>query len=906
MDYYAKSIAEVMKKTGTPEKGLPKAEATKRLNIAGLNIITKEKKDSILLKFFREFTDFLIIVLIVAAIVSFAIGELIDALVILIIVVLNAILGFVQEYKAEKSLEALRKMAAPYALVVRDGRQIRVPAEEIVVGDLLILEEGDKIAADARVIKSIDLNVDEATLTGESHAILKIIEKLKSPLNIGDRKNMVYSGTIVTHGRGQAIVVATGMNTELGRIAGLVQETKSDETPLQKKLGSFGKKLGVAILVLCLIIFAMGLLRWGISTDNILFMFLATVSLAVAAIPEGLPAVVTMALAIGTQRMAKKNAIIRKLPAVETLGNCDIICTDKTGTLTKNEMTVKRLYVDGSEVAVTGTGYHTEGSFVLKGNIESRTHMEDLVRAGVLCNNSTFDKGNVTGDPTEIALLVLGAKLGLIRPELESKFERIYEIPFDSGRKMMSVVNRSGRDRTMYSKGAVENILQECTHILKEGGVKKLTAAERKNLLKENDSMAGKALRVLGFAYRKLPANRKLDNKLEEKLVFIGMLGMIDPPREECFESIKVAREAGIDVKMITGDHAITATAIAEELGIYREGDEVVTGLELAKMDEKELLKRVEGISVFARVDPEHKLMIVEALKKNGHVVAMTGDGVNDAPALKKAEIGVSMGITGTEVSKETSSMILTDDNFSTIVNAIEQGRIIYENIRKFILFLISSNAGEVLTMFLAILIGWPLPLIAVQILWVNLVTDGMPAIALGMDPPEDGLMKRKPRPVKEGIFTPFMLKTIILVGIIISVGTLWIYNSELGLGEEKARTMAFTALMMFQMVNVFNCRSVRQSIFKVGFLKNRKLLLAVAASLILQLLVIYLPILNDAFETVPLGAMDWAKIIVVSLSVLVAVELWKFFGRMGAKEIKKSERKIIDELTPHEQSLSA
>jgi len=885
MEYYSLTKKEALEEAGSSEAGLDMKEAAKRLRSHGPNELKKVKKRSALLKFLDQFKNFLIIILIAATIVSLAIGEVIDAIVIIVIVLLNALLGFIQEYRAEKSLEALKRMVSPHAVVIRGGKQMRIPASEVVPGDILILEAGDKVPADARIIESLNLKIDEAALTGESVAVDKTVECIKKSVPLADCNNMAFAGTVVVFGRGRALVTATGMKTELGKIAELVQETETESTPLQRRLEHFGKQLGIGIMVLCTVIFLMGIIR-NPSPDNMSFMFLAAVSLAVAAIPEGLPAVVTMALAIGTQRMAGRNAIIRKLPAVETLGSCDVICSDKTGTLTKNEMTVKRIYVDGVDIEVSGSGYESEGDFIATGNSQvPKDGLEMILKNGVLCNNASIDGGQV-GDPTELALLVAGQKRGLNKGTLETKSMRLYEIPFDSERKRMSTINRGDGKTVLHTKGGVEIVLGLCDRYYKDGKTSRLDKAERMRILKKNEELAKSGLRVLGFAYRKISGAEKFDDA-EKDLVFIGLMGMIDPPREESLEAIRVSEEAGISVKMITGDHKLTAEAIAVELGIMRAGQHAMTGEELNKLSDSELTKIVEDISVFARVNPEHKLRIVDALKRNGHTVAMTGDGVNDAPALKKADIGVAMGITGTEVTKEAGAMILTDDNFATIVNAIEEGRVIYENIRKFVLFLISSNAGEVLTMFIGIMIGWPLPLIAVQILWVNLVTDGLPALALGVDPPEKALMKRGPRSPKEGIFSKLMMRNVILVGAIIALGTLWVFADEMNgdltdgaPGIERARTMAFTTLMMFQMVNVLNCRSIKESLFRAGFFKNRKLWLAIGISVALQATVLYVPFLSDAFGTVALGAMDWAKVILVSLSVFVVVEVWKFIER--------------------------
>jgi Ca2+-transporting ATPase len=881
MEFYNLGAKESLKKLKTSEEGLPKKEAAARLGKYGPNELKKEKGDSALVIFLRQFKNFLILILLIATVIAYMVGEVIDAIVIAVIVVLNAIMGLVQEYKAEKSLEALKKLTSPYAVVIRGGKQTKIPAGELVPGDIMVIEMGDKIPADARIIESLNLKADESALTGESIPVSKEPGKLSGKMPLGDQRNMLYSGTIITYGKGRAVVTATGMDTELGRIAGMVQETEREETPLQKRLAVLGKQLGLLVIAISAIVFIVGIMKMGWTPQNVTVMFLAAVALAVAAIPEGLPAVVTMALALGTQRMAKKNAIIRKLPAVETLGSCDVICSDKTGTLTKNEMTVRWMYADGRGIEVTGSGYEKKGEFLSKGGRVKPGDdkaLDMLLRAGVLCNNASIDEETV-GDPTEISLLVAGAKAGMDKEGLEDACSRLHELQFDSQRKRMSTVNKNGGKRVMYTKGAVEIVLDLCDRIYKGGKIEKLTGPEKKAILTKNEEMAGNALRLLGFAYKELGEDEKYGDA-EQGLVFLGMAGMIDPPREEVIESIRICKKAGIDVKMITGDHALTAKAIAKELDMLR--GEVVTGLDLDKMSDDELVKRVESISVFARVNPEHKLRIVEALQKNGHIVAMTGDGVNDAPALKKSDIGVAMGITGTEVTKEASSMVLTDDNFATIVSAIEEGRVIYDNIKKFIRFLLSSNLGEVLTLFFAILI-FPreaLILVPVQILWVNLVTDGAPALALGLEPGERGIMGRPPRPAKDRIFSGVMLKTILIVGFTIAIGTIWVFNYYLSMGEMGARTMAFTTLVMFQLVNVFNCKSEKESLFKVGIFNNKYLILAVIASVALQFLVIYAPFLSVAFETVQIGFIQWAVIIEIAFSAFLVVELYKIIER--------------------------
>jgi len=883
-EFHALDAKEVLSELKSGYYGLSDEEAERRLIDGGPNELKKEKKESLLGQFINQFKDFLIIILLIAAVVSVAVGEIMDAVVILAIVVINAIIGLVQNYRAEKSLDALKKMISPTARVVRQSKEIKMPTSEIVPGDIILLEAGDKVPADARLLEVLELRADEAALTGESVPVEKNIKKVEKGMDVADRTDMVYSGTVIVYGKARAVVTTTGMDTELGKIASMVQETEKEETPLQKRLEIVGKQLGIMVLGICALVFIIGIIRVGSTPEHVTFMFLAAVSLAVAAIPEGLPAVVTMALALGMQRMAKRHAIVRKLPAVETLGSCDVICSDKTGTFTKNEMTVKSLYIDGRELSVSGSGYETEGR-ISNGKKEVKLNeiggLEILLKAGVLCNNASLESGGM-GDPTEIALLVLGAKADLYKDGLEAENQRIEEVQFDSERKRMSTVNKEGTKRVVYMKGAAEVVLALCSSILKDGKVVKLTDADKRAISNETCTMAENALRVLGIAYKELTESEDV----EKDLVFVGLIGMIDPPREEVREAIKVCKVAGIDIKMVTGDHAITARAIAKDIGLPS-GD-IVTGEELERMSDEDLRKRVEGITIFARVNPEHKLRIVDALKSNGHIVAMTGDGVNDAPALKKADIGIAMGITGTEVTKEASSMVLTDDNFATIVSAVEEGRGIYDNIKKFIMFLLSCNIGEVLAIFLGILI-FPIKetiLIPVQILWMNLVTDGAPALALGVDPMSGDVMKRLPRPANDRIFSGLILRNLLLVGFVIAIGTLgvyYMYNPGFEGGTEtalKAGTMAFTTMVMFEFVNAFNCRSETESLFKVGFLKNRWLLIAIAASMVMQMTVIYVQPLAKAFGTVPLNLEDWAVVVLVSLSVFVAVELFKLFER--------------------------
>jgi len=756
----------------------------------------------------------------------------------------------------------LKKLASLKATVLRSGQKTEIGAKELVPGDIILIETGDKAPADARLIEVLNLQTLESALTGESRPVSKSTRELPEKTPIADMKDMVFSGTIIVSGRAKAVVIATGMQTEIGKIATLIQEVKTEETPLQKKLNQFGKWLSMITIVIAIIVFLTGIL---LHEASLLDMFVFAVALAVAAIPEGLPAVVTISLALGTQRMLKRNALIRRLPSVETLGSTTVICTDKTGTLTVNEMTVKKIFANGKIIDVTGEGYSTKGQFLYKNRPVSTDEMELLLRIGALNNNAEL-KESLIGDPTEGCLIVSAAKAGLAKEELEIEYPRIDEIEFTSERKMMTTVHKNHGEKIAYVKGAPEVVLKLCNYISTNGNVKKLTEQEKNEILEINREFADDALRVLGFAYKTLT-----DSNSEKNLIFVGLQGMIDPPRKEVKDAIAKCQKAGIRVIMITGDHEITAKAVGKEIGLT---GKIVTGTQLDEI--KNLEDWVEDISIFARVNPEHKLKIIDALKKKGHIVAMTGDGVNDAPALKKADIGIAMGITGTDVSKEASAMILTDDNFASIVNAVEEGRGIYDNIKKYVEYLLSSNLGEILTIFIAGIMGMGLPVVTIQILWINLVTDGLPALALSADPSEANIMERMPRKPKEGIITRFMGIKMAITSFVMMLSTLIVfkfYHPESNL--VYAQTMAFTVLVMLQMYNVFNTRSEKESAFK-GIFSNRYLWLAVVSSIVLQVLVVYPP-LNTFFKTAPLSIFDWVIAIVVSSSVLIIGEIVKY-----------------------------
>ncbi len=865
-NWFALEASEVVKTfSSQSERGLTAGEGRQRLSKYGFNQLHAGKRISQWRILGEQFTDFMVLVLIGAAAVSFLLGEKADAVTIVSIIILNAVLGFIQEYRAEKSLAALKELTAPMAHVCRDGKIQQLPAAEVVPGDILILESGDRIAADARIIEAFDLEVNEATLTGESLAVSKdkpVIPDNHPPL--GDQRNMVFAGTVVTSGRGRAVVVATGMKTEIGKIADLIDKAPDEATPLQKRLEQLGRYLILICLAICAAVGTLGFLRGEEPRQ----MFLAAVSLAVAAIPEGLPAIVTIALAIGVQKMIQRRAIIRKLPAVETLGCATIICSDKTGTLTQNKLAVTRLWAPEQEFPVPSV---QNSKTFLPGN----NQLQKLLETGALCNNAQLetDHQTITGDPTEGALLIAAHQFGIHLKQLKGGNYRLGEIPFSSERKRMGVWvrNLSGSgDQTMVSllvKGASDVIMGRCDRILTAAGVIQMNQHWHAIIQGKVEQWGADALRVLAFAYRDgkmSEINLKNQTDPETGLIFVGLVGMIDPPRPESRVAIEKSRRAGIHTKMITGDYPRTAAAVAKQIGLLRPNGKIITGQEMDALTDEKLAVVINEIDVFARVSPHHKLRVVRALKKNGAIVAMTGDGVNDAPAVKEADIGVAMGISGTDVTKEASAMVIADDNYATIVAAVEEGRTIYENIRKFIRYLLSCNIGEILTIFGGILIGLPFPLLPIQILWVNLVTDGLPAIALGMEPAEPGIMIRPPRPPREGIFSRGLGLKIIFQGLIIGGTTLLIYIYQLksGAGMEQARTAAFATLVFAQLFFVFQCRAEQRVIFQIDLLGNKYLLGAVLISAVMQILVMTVPWLQSIFYTTALREQDWLIII--------------------------------------------
>ena len=906
---YQQDVDQVLTTLGTDaHNGLTEKEARARLGRYGKNELTAEKPVPWWKKFLSQFKDVLVILLLIATAISAALWLFendsklpYEAIAIFAVVLLNAILGYVQESRAESAIAALRQISAAHANVIRDATRQSIPAIHVVPGDIILIEEGDTTPADARVIQSTALQTAEASLTGESLPVSKDTAAINEDVGIGDRGNMIFSGTAVTYGRGKAVVTATGMHTQMGLIAGMLKEAPTETTPLQKELARVGRLLGLIVVVIAIVMIATIILVEHVRGFSALFeVLILGVALAVAAVPEGLPAVVTAVLSLGVQRMAKRNAIVRHLAAVETLGSANVIASDKTGTLTKNEMTVRVVVTASGRVIFGGTGYAPEGDI----HQDGRGPLDEVVRhelmralaAGDRANNAVLQehegRWTVQGDPTEGALIVAACKAGLEKEGLDARLERVGEVPFSSERKLMSTIHTDAEREEcllVFTKGAPDILLTRCSHELVGRETRPLTSERRAEILITNEEMAAAALRTLGVALRSipkiLPGQNDVDETVERELVFLGLIGMIDPPREEAKESVARAKGAGIRPMVMTGDHPATAAVIAKELGLV-EKDKAVTGTELEKMSDVALAEAIKEVSVYARVNPEHKLRIVKALQHGGMVVAMTGDGVNDAPALKTADIGIAMGITGTDVSKEAADMVLADDNYATIIAAVEEGRTIFSNIRKFLRYLLSSNIGEVLTMFFGVLLAnviglkaqgnaLVLPLLATQLLWINLVTDGAPALALGVDPPHAGVMRHPPRPGDEGVITRRMWIGILFVGSISAVGTLVILDWSLpgglieGSGNLRyAQTMAFTTMVFFSVFTVFNARSDERSAF-AGLFSNKWLWAAIALALLLQAAVIYIPFLQQAFSTVGLSAGDWLRCAAVASSVL-------------------------------------
>ncbi len=909
--WHEMEVAEVLQQLNTEAtRGLSTEEASRRLAAHGPNELPEQGAKSPWAILWEQLTSVMVVILIVAGVISVVMGDYKDAVVIMAVVLLNSLLGFSQEYRAERAMAALKELAVPTVRVRRDGRAAETPARELVPGDIVLLQAGNLMPADCRLLEGITLRVHEAALTGESEPVEKHPRALKRvDLPLGDRRNLVYMGTVVTYGRGVGVVTETGTATQLGGIAQMLQATQREPTPLQRRLGQLGRGLALAAVVIVTLVFVLGLLRG----ENLRLMFMTAISMAVAAVPEGLPAVVTIALALGTQRMLKRRALIRKLPAVETLGSVSVICSDKTGTLTENRMTVTVLDVAGHRLDLTE---HLRRSGSVVGAAEQQAAGQSgspalgvLLAGGALCSDATVQHDgeqsgsfHSVGDPTEGAWVVAAARMGLWKPDLEQTYPRVAEIPFDSERKRMTTAHRSrtvsdvvadwelvlaGSPYVAFTKGAVDGLIQISGSVLVEGHVEPLTDKWRERIAAANDRLARDGMRVLGLGYRPVGSAESDDptTTLERDLIFAGMVGMIDPPRLEVKDAVQTCKDAGIRPVMITGDHPLTALAIARELGIASDGL-ALSGADLDGMSPEQLEEEVLRTGVYARVSPEHKFKIVEALQRQGHIVAMTGDGVNDAPALKKADIGVAMGISGTDVSREAADMVLLDDNFSTIVAAVEEGRVIYDNLRKFIRYAVTTNSAEILVMLLAPVVGMPLPLLPLQILWINLVTDGLPGLALGMEPAEPGTMRRPPHPPTESIFGRGMRGHIIWVGLLmalVSLGTgYWCWQR----GDAHWQTMVFTVLTLSQLANVMAIRSERESLFRLGLLSNRHLLAAVALTFALQMAVTYIPFPRQTFRIEPLGVVDLGACLALASTVFWAVEVEKWVLRRTRRKL--------------------
>jgi Ca2+-transporting ATPase len=938
ISWHSMPSTEVLEKLETPlEEGLSETEVKARQEKYGLNELTEAPPTTFWEMLWGQINSFVIYMLLAAALISALLGDTIEAIAILAIVVLNAIMGIIQESQAEAALAALKKLAAPESSVLRDGHRVSVPATQLVPGDIVFLEAGNYIPADVRLLEAVNLRVDEASLTGESLPVEKNAQtRLEEDIPLGDRKNTAFMGTLVNYGRGKGVVVSTGMNTQLGMIATMLQSVENEETPLQRRLDQLGKVLGWGSLAICGLVFVIGAVRFvaGNGWSDILSpaaleqfteLFMVAVSLAIAAVPEGLPAVVTISLALGMREMVRRHALIRKLSSVETLGSATVICSDKTGTLTQNEMTVTRIWADGQFVDVTGSGYAPKGEFKVNDeavSLDKYPAVKTSLWLGTLNNDAQLEhageqEGQETfrmiGDPTEGAILVAALKAGASAKSLNEAYPRKQEIPFDSTRKRMVTIHAVEDPDTadispltaeakrewhiIAVKGAPDVVLNLCSHLQTiDNGDVKLTDERRKEVLAANDAMTGSALRVLGVAYRMVPVLPEEINseELEKDLTFVGLIGMIDPARTEVKDALNTARDAGIRTIMITGDYPNTAKAIAEEIGLLQAGHKVMTGAEINDLSDEEMVKNVQETDVYARVSPEHKMRIVDALRTNKEVVAMTGDGVNDAPAIKRADIGVAMGITGTDVAKGTADMVLTDDNYASIVSAVEQGRVIYSNIRKFVYYLLSCNAAEIMVIFLATLFGWPVPLTAIQLLWLNLVTDGAPALALGTEPGDPDIMDQPPRPSDEPIINKFMMIGIVVQTIAITAVTLGAFAIGRFVDPEHiafAETMAFTTLSVSELLRAYTARSEYYPLLKIGLLKNKLMNWAVLGSLVLIMVVIYVPFMQPIFNTAPLGWAQWLEILPLILIPSIAAEVTKL--AMQKKLQKEREERM-------------
>lgn len=876
--FFSKASNDVLKNFNVTKEGLTDKQVAQSIEQNGYNELTEKKKKSLLLVFLEQFKDLLVVILIIAGILSIITGNVESTIVIFAVIILNAILGTVQYVKAEKSLDSLKALSSPNAKVIRNGVKVEIPSREVVLGDILILEAGDLVVADGRIIENFSLQVNESALTGESESVNKFEQVInKEEVALGDQKNMVFSSSLVTYGRALVIVTSTGMNTELGKIATLMDETQEKKTPLQVSLDDFSKKLAIIILVICVLVFGLSVYRKTPIVDSLMF----AVALAVAAIPEALSSIVTIVLALGTQKMAKENAIIKKIKSVESLGCVSIICSDKTGTLTQNKMTTRKIYADGE--------LFDSENFNLKNDIHN-----SLMKASILCNDSTSIDGKEIGDPTEVALVNLAHKYSLVEEKVRNTYKRLKEIPFDSDRKLMSTLHKIDNKYILYTKGALDVLLERTTCIKTSNEVRKINEEDKKKILDNNRYLSENGLRVLAFAYKEIDSDRELSLDDENDFTFLGLISMIDPPRVESSEAVRDCIMAGIKPIMITGDHKITATAIAKQIGIFKNGDMAIDGLELNKMSDEELKEKLAHISVYARVSPEHKIRIVKAWQEKGEIVAMTGDGVNDAPALKQADIGVAMGITGTEVSKDAASMILTDDNFATIVKSIANGRNVYANIKNSIKFLLSGNMAGIISVLYASLMALPVPFKAVHLLFINLLTDSLPAIAIGMEGSRKDILKEKPRNSKESILTKDYMLQIGAEGLLIATFTLIAFYIGLQSNNKLVpATMAFSTLCLARLFHGFNCRG-KQSIFKLGLFSNKYSIYAFVTGLVLFNSVLFIPPLQKLFEIAPLNKTLVAYIYILAFMPTLFIQIYKVFTKdFDIKISKKALKKL-------------
>lgn len=876
--FFSKASNDVLKNFNVTKEGLTDKQVAESIEKNGYNELTEKKKKSLLLVFLEQFKDLLVVILIIAGILSIITGNVESTIVIFAVIILNAILGTVQHVKAEKSLDSLKALSSPNAKVIRNGVKVEIPSREVVLGDILILEAGDLVVADGRIIENFSLQVNESALTGESESVNKFEQVInKEEVALGDQKNMVFSSSLVTYGRALVIVTSTGMNTELGKIATLMDETQEKKTPLQVSLDDFSKKLAIIILVICVLVFGLSVYRKTPIVDSLMF----AVALAVAAIPEALSSIVTIVLALGTQKMAKENAIIKKIKSVESLGCVSIICSDKTGTLTQNKMTTRKIYADGE--------LFDSENFNLKNDIHN-----SLMKASILCNDSTSIDGKEIGDPTEVALVNLAHKYSLVEEKVRNTYKRLKEIPFDSDRKLMSTLHKIDNKYILYTKGALDVLLERTTCIKTSNEVRKINEEDKKKILDNNRYLSENGLRVLAFAYKEIDSDRELSLDDENDFTFLGLISMIDPPRVESSEAVRDCIMAGIKPIMITGDHKITATAIAKQIGIFKNGDMAIDGLELNKMSDEELKEKLAHISVYARVSPEHKIRIVKAWQEKGEIVAMTGDGVNDAPALKQADIGVAMGITGTEVSKDAASMILTDDNFATIVKSIANGRNVYANIKNSIKFLLSGNMAGIISVLYASLMALPVPFKAVHLLFINLLTDSLPAIAIGMEGSRKDILKEKPRNSKESILTKDYMLQIGAEGLLIATFTLIAFYIGLQSNNKLVpATMAFSTLCLARLFHGFNCRG-KQSIFKLGLFSNKYSIYAFVTGLVLFNSVLFIPPLQKLFEIAPLNKTLVAYIYILAFMPTLFIQIYKVFTKdFDIKISKKALKKL-------------